>query len=151
MTVSLAVSTITASIASLSVSGMTIVDMSAIPPDVQGTRKQILFPEPENFITDFTITRDTFGMSIAKMTARYTLNYTYCHVPLGTGRTGLDAYDEMVGMWVLLVNAVMNSDTLSGAVEFEIPYIAEFGAVPDPSGQMYLGFRFPITVTEFQN
>ena len=147
----LAIATVTASIAGLSVSGVTFCDTSAIPPNVGDTRKQVFFPEPENFITDFSMKRDSTGMSNAKMTVQYTLNYTYWHVSLGGGRTGLDEYDTLVARWAAIVDAILASDTLSGCVDFEVPHVSEFGVVPDPSGNLGLGFRFPIRITEFVN
>jgi hypothetical protein len=137
------------SIAALSVSGVTIADVDEIPPDVQNTRNQILFPEPDGFITNFTATRDSFGPNnIALQTVEYDLNYTYCHVPLGAGRTGLDEYDGMVTKVGLIFDAILDN-VITTDVDVYLPSITEFGLVPDPSGNIFLGCRISIHCKEF--
>ena len=137
------------SISNLSVVGVTIGDIDNIPPDVSQVRRQYLFPEPDGFITDFAAQRDSFGPNnIALQTVTYTLNYTYCHCPLGTGRTGLDEYDGMLTKVGLIIDAILDNVITTG-VDVYFPEIVEFGSVPDPSGNVYLGCRLAIQIKEF--
>lgn len=137
------------SISQLSISGVTVADMDAIPPDVQNTRRQFLFPEPVLFITNFSAARDSFGDNDKSLqTVTYTLNYTYCHCPIGGGRTGIDEYDGMVTKFGLIMDAIL-ANVISTGVDVWFPEITEFGVVPDPAGNLYLGCRIAIQVKEF--
>ena len=146
----LQISAVVTAIAGLSVSGVTIADDSAIPPDAQNTRSQYLFPEPSGFVTDFSIQIDSFGEhAVAKMTAFYTLNYTYCHVPVGAGRTGLDAYSGLVEKVGLILDAIIaNSITAAIDVHFPTVTVAPF---EDAAGGFYLGAHITIACKEFVN
>jgi hypothetical protein len=147
----LAIVTVCDSIAALSVTGLNILDVDQIPPDV--TRLYpVLFPEPLEFVTDFAMERDSFGGgSTAKMTVTYNLHYTFCFTPIGAGRTGLDLYDEMLTLAAAILDAVLAIDTFTGGVDMVPLAPVEFGPVPDPAGNQYLGCRFTFQVQEFVN
>ena len=138
--------TICDSISDLSVSGVTIFDVDQIPPDA--TRLlPCMFPEPVNFVTNFTTDRNTFGSSGFK-TVEYDLNYTFLFTPIGAGRTGLDFYDEMLTKVGLIVDAVLANDTITGAWDIKTQGTTDFGPVPDPAGNQYLGCRLVFHVIE---
>ena len=148
---SLQISTITAAIAGLTVTGVTILDTDEIPFEV-GLRQSVLFPEPVNFVTDFTVTRDSMGIaSQARKTVTYTLNYTFAHSQVGTGRGLADLYGDMVSTAYAIVDAIIALDTVSGAVGIDDPTINQFGVVVDPSGVSYHGCKIAVRVTEFVN
>ena len=148
----LALVTVADSIAGLTVTGVSIKDVDQIPPAADLLRTPVLFPEPLNFVTDFQMVRDSFGPgSTAKMTVTYTLNYTFCYCPIGQGRTGLDVYDDMTGKVAAIWDAVLAIGALTGCVDLVPAGVSEFGPVPDPSGNMYLGCRLAFQVTEFVN
>lgn len=149
----LAIATVTNSIASLSVSGVSIKDIHDIPPAALPLRTPVLFPDPLNFVSSFSMERNSYGGgSTAKMTVTYTLNYTFCFTPIGDGRNaGLDHYDEMVAKAALILDAILAIDTLSGAIDITPQSVVEFGPVPDPAGFMHLGCRLALTVQEFVN
>ena len=140
--------TVTDSIAALTVAGLRILDME-IPADA--TRQTpCLFPEPLNFMTDFVMVRDSFGGgSSALMTVTYQLHYTFLFAPIGAGRTGLDMYSPMTAMVAAVFDAVMAIDTLTGAIDIQPLAATEFGPVPDPAGNQYLGCRLAFSITEF--
>jgi hypothetical protein len=140
--------TVADSIAGLTVSGVTIKDIDQIPPDV--TRlTPILFPEPLNYVTNFSMSRDSTGTDTdARKTAVYDLNYTFCFSPVGSDRP-LALYNEMVAKVVLIVNDILENSTITGCVDIELQNIPAFGPVPDPAGNMYDGCRLAFTVTDF--
>jgi len=140
--------TVADSIAGLSISGVTIKDIDSIPPDV--TRLEpILFPEPLNYVTNFSMTRDSTGTDVdARKTAIYDLNYTFCFSPVGSDRP-LALYNEMVAKVVLIINEILENSTIAGCVDIECQNIPAFGPVPDPAGNMYDGCRLAFTVTDF--
>lgn len=143
--------TVTNSIGSLSVSGVKMLDLDEIPPS-GAIRAPAMFPEPLNFITEFELERNSFGGgSQALFTVRYNLNYTFIYAPIGTGRTGLDLYDEVVSRAAAILDAVIAINTFSGGVNIEPVEVLEFGPVPDPAGNQFLGCRMAFRVTEFVN
>jgi hypothetical protein len=143
--------TICRSIADLVVDGVTIKNIDEIPADC--TRLiPVLYPEPLNFVSDFTMERDSFGGgSTAKMRVEYTLTYTFCLAPIASGRTGLEYYSELVDKVADILHAFLSIDVLEG-VEDIVPLTpVEFGPVFDPSGNIFIGCKFPIRVMEFVN
>ena len=145
----LQIATIPNSVAALSVSGVTILDVDQIPPD--GTRvTPVMYPEPLNFVTNFTTSRNSFGATGAFKTIEYDLNYTFLFTPIGAGRTGLDFYDDMLTKVGLIVDAVLglSGDKLTGAWNFTAQGISDFGPVPDPAGNIYLGCKLIFHVIE---
>ena len=147
----LAMVTICESIAALDVEGVTIKDIDQVPPDC--TRLvPVLFPEPLNFLTDFIMARNSFGGgSTAKMTVDYNLHYTFCLIPIGAGRTGLDYYDKLLTKVAAILDEVLAIDVVNGAIDLIPESPIEFGPVPDPAGNQYLGCRFVFHVQEFVN
>lgn len=142
--------TLCRSISELSVTSVTIMDLDVIPPNAQDIRLQVMYPEPDGFVSDFEMVRNSYGSSNAKMTVTYNLNYTYLHAPIGTGRTGLDAYTDMITYAMRIIDAILAIDTITGAIDIT-PTITQCGAVVDPSGNTYLGCRLALTCTEFVN
>lgn len=144
------ISTIAHSLSDLAVSGVVIVDLDKIPPDC--TRLvPCLIPEPLNYVTNYTSTRDTFGSSTAaQKTVEYDLNYTFLFTQIGTGRTGLDFYDDMVAAFESILDAIHDNDTITGAVDMMPQGAVDFGPVPDPAGNQYLGARLVLHCIEFE-
>lgn len=148
----LALTTVTNSIAALSVSGVTILDIDQIPPDASAIRAPVMFPEPLNFVSNFRMTRDSFGGgSSAKMTVRYTLTYTFCHHQAGMDRAPFSQYAAMVDKAADILDAILAIDVFSGCVDIVPQAIPEFGPVPDPAGNMYNGCRIQLDIQEFVN
>lgn len=146
---SLAIATVVDSIEALEVTGLNIAGIDNIPPDCK-MLTPILIPEPLNFVTNFLTTRDTFGTSTtAEKTAEYDLNYTFLYAPLGSGRTGLEYYGEMLEMAGLIVDEILDNDTITGCVDISPQGTVDFGPVPDPSGNQYLGCRLVFHVVEY--
>ena len=144
----LALVTICNSIAALDVEGVTIKSVDQIPPDC--TRLYpVLFPEPVNFVTNFTTDRNTFGADSGGFrTVEYDLNYTFLFMPIGAGRTGLDYYDKMLTKVALIVDEILANDTIDGAWDIKTQGTVDFGPVPDPAGNQYLGCRLVFHVIE---
>ena len=147
----LAIATIADSISDLDVNGVRILDMDQIKAGVNERDCPVLFPEPLGFISDFTVERDSQGIpSQARKTARYNLNYTFCYAPVGTGRE-LEKYGDMVEKVFAILDEVILHDTITGLVDIEPDAVIEFGPVPDPAGNQFLGCRLRFRVMEFIN
>ena len=147
----LATITICNSIQGLTIAGVKVLDLDEISPEVV-RQTPVLFPEPLEFITDFSMERDSFGGgSVAKMTVTYNLHYTFCYAPIGSGRMGLDIYSGMIEAAMSILDAVLAIDTMDGLIDIIPLAPVEFGPVPDPAGNQYLGCRFAFQVMEFVN
>lgn len=145
----LQIATVIESISELTVTGVNIL---AEPPAEVTRITPVLFPEPLNFITDFVMERNSFGGgSVAKMTVTYRLHYTFCYAAVGSGRTGLDVFTDMVEAAALILDKVLAVDTMDGTIDIQPIETVEFGPVPDPAGNQYLGCRFAFQVMEFVN
>lgn len=145
----LQIATVIESISELTVDGINIL---AEPPAEVTRLTPVLFPEPVNFISDFVMERNSFGGgSTAKMTVTYRLHYTFCFCAIGAGRTGLDVYADMIDKAALILDEVLAVDTMDGTIDIQPVEVVEFGPVPDPAGNQYLGCRFAFQIQEFVN
>lgn len=142
--------TLVDSISKLKVDEVRFYDLDTIP--ASDVRSPFFFPEPLEFISNFVLTRDSFGGgSVALQHAEYDLTFTFCYKPLGTGRAGLADYVGMVTLAAEILDAIIAIDVISGAEDVRPAELREFGQVPDPSGNMYLGCKIVIHVMEFVN
>jgi len=148
----LAFATITDSIAGISVSGVTIKDIDEIPESVLVRDCPIMYPEPDGFISGLTYTRDSTGPgSTALATVTYNMTYAFLYTPVGAGRGLFDIYDDMLTKVGLIIDAIIISDGITGVVDLTIGDAIQFGAVPDPAGNMFIGTRLIFAIMEFVN
>lgn len=143
--------TVATNIAALSVSGVTLKALSAIPENVAPRDCPIIYPRPDGFMSDLEVEVDSFGSSAGKKTVRYTLTYMYLHSAIGEGRGLFDVYEDMVTKATAFVDAVISNDAIAGCVDITPTGITNFGPVADPAGGMFHGAQMPFVVTEFIN
>jgi hypothetical protein len=148
---SLAAVTLANSIAAISVSGVTMKDLDQIPQEATARDCPMVYPKPDGFLSGLAIERDSFGGAAAKMTARYTLTYVYLHSPVGTGRGLFDVYQDVVTKALSVLDAILATATLDGAVDVMPQDILEFGPVSDPSGKTFHGCLIALNCVEFIN
>jgi len=147
----LEIAQICTSIAGLDVAGVTIADLDQIPEQVT-SRKPMIFPRPDGFVSNFIMERNSFGGgSTAKMTVTYTLNYRLCYAPIGEGRGVFDIYPNMVEKAFLFLDAVLAIDTLTGLEDITPGDVIDFGPVTDPAGNLFHGCDILINIMEFVN
>lgn len=145
-------STVAKSIAGLSIAGVKIRPLDEIQGAFAERDCPVLFPEPLSFITGFVVTVDSTGTGgQARLTVAYNLNYTFLFTPVGSGRMGLDRFEEMVDKFSAILDAVLSNDTITGCVDIQPQEVTEFGPVPDPAGNQFLGARLSFKVTELIN
>ena len=110
-------------------------------------------PKPDGFISGFEPSRESFGPgSVAAFNVIYVLTYRLLHSKIGTGRSGLfNTYSSMVAKVGLFLDAIIENDTVAGAVDIFPNSITNFGPVADPVGNMFHGCDIGIQVTEFVN
>jgi hypothetical protein len=146
----LAVTTVATSIAALSVSGVTMKDLDAIPEAVLNRDCPIFYPKPENFMTNLRVEILSFGTgSSAKKNVTYQLNYMYLHSELGAGRSLLDVYPDVVAKAALIIDAFLGDDALTGTIDIKPQTALTFGPVQDVAGNWFHGSNMTFDVLEF--
>ena len=148
MAVNVQFATVADSISALSISGVTVKDVDAIISTYTAAPKT-LAPRPDGYISNITVTRDSFGTGGAeKLTLSYTLTYRYYHTSLGVQLNFAD-FAAMIANIELIAEAFITNDALTGLIDLTLEGIGEVGPVNDPSGAMFHGCDFILRITEF--
>ena len=136
--------TVTDSIAALTITGVTVKDSDQIPQAI-GSGYNVLCPRPDNFITGLSITPDEVSKQLLRV--RYTLNYQYFHSRIAAKL--FDSYAGMLAKLALIIKAFANDTTLSGALDSGAPSIGRLGPTMDAAGNKYHGCELSIQITQF--
>jgi hypothetical protein len=145
----LAITTVASSIASLVIAGVTIKDFDNVPPSAIRLTP-ILFPSPENPLSNIVVERVSYGGgSSAEIDVDYDLNYIFLYCEMGSGRTGLDYLEDRMEMVQAVYDAVIGIDTITGAVDVLPSQNVQFVTLTDPAGKEYLGCMMTFHVKEF--
>ncbi len=148
MTVTVSFPTVANSIAGLSVSGVNIKDIDEIPDSANGLCP-LLMPSPNNFISEIAPTRESFGGGgTALMNFSYVLNYVYLHCEVGSGINAYAPYAGLMTNLKAIIEKIMTSDNITGAVDMELGGISNVGIVTDPTDTLYWGVQFSFRVKE---
>jgi hypothetical protein len=142
--------TVATSIAALSVSGVTIKDLNAIPQQVQARDCPIFFPDPTRPMGDYVLEVNSYGSSVAKKTAHYTLNYVFLFAEVGQARGIYDIVQPLVQSLSLVLDALNTNDALNGCID-SFPGGLQVGQMTDPAGRSFFGATVPIRIMEFVN
>jgi hypothetical protein len=149
MSINVQFATVIDAISNLSVSGVTLKDVDTIPENVQ-LLCPVLFPRPDNFITEVTPEFVTYGsLGTAKINLSYTLNFMYCHAPIGSGLGGVFAnYGSLITNLELILEKILESDVVTGAVDLQLAGV-NIAPITDPAGNNYFGAEIALRVQEF--
>ena len=142
--------TVCTSISGITVTGLTIKDMPTIPEWIS-LNGPTMFPKPDGLITNFSFKRVSQGMATAKMDCNYTLNYLLVYSSISGTIPQYKAFAAMIGMALDIIDAIMATAALGGAVMFEMPVIGDIGVIEDPKKNQFWGCSISIAITEFQN
>ena len=144
------IATVFNSIAALVVSGVTIKDVDEIPEEVLVRHCPVMFPDPDTPVSGLRVEPQSTGAGTDGYNdVLYTLNYVYLHTPVGEGRYIAGNVSGMVAKCVLILNALIANDALTGAVDLEPKVSGAFGVMADAAGNQFWGFRLAIDVLEF--
>jgi hypothetical protein len=144
------IATVFDSIAALVVSGVTIKDVDEIPEAVLVRHCPVMFPDPDSPVSGLRVDPQTTGAGTnGKNNVLYTLNYVYLHTPVGEGRFIAGNISGMVAKCVLILNALIANDAVTGSIDIEPRIEGEFGVMSDATGAQFWGFRIAIDVLEF--
>lgn len=147
---SIALETVTNSVAALSMAGVKFYDLDEIPSSGDLQRSPAVFPNPGAFVSQLTVERDSFGPPAdARKTITYILNYVFTFAPVGTERSLKSGYPLMVGYAVDILDAIVAADDMAGAIDVTPSIAGGFGVVTTPDGTQYLGCLIELRVMEF--
>ena len=148
MTIASTISTVTDSIAGLIISGVTIKDIDQIP-EAARLLTPLVIPQPNNFVTDLSVTFETFGSNgSAKIDTNYTLNYVFLFCEVG-GLSAFAAFSGLIEKLSSILVAIDSNDAISGAVDVKINSIGNLGVITDPAGVEFWGLEFSLRVLEY--
>ena len=149
MTITVGFTTVADSISKISVSGITMKDIDQVPDSAQ-MLCPIMFPQPDNFITNINVERVTVGSGgTAKMDMTYTLNYVFLQAEMGAGISAFSMYSNIVSNLAAILVKIFASDNITGAVDLTLNSIGEIGTISDPSGNQYWGVLLSFNILEF--
>ena len=147
----LSITTVTNSIAALSVTGVTIKDIDEIPTRVDAYDCPILYPEPIDFVTNLTVTPAAFGTGgSGPFDVEYDLTYTFLYNQVGADTELLSHYSGFVAAVCLILDKILVSDNITGCVELTWNGTTSFVAVSDPAGNIFHGCKLIFHVLEFE-
>jgi hypothetical protein len=135
------------SIAGLSVSGVTLIDIDEIPK-TGDTRKPSFIPAP-NWLSNLSQERMNFSGALRDV--EYTLTYRLLYAPVGSGRGLVGPYNEMITKAGLFMDAIMAVVTLVGLEDILLDGINNVGVVLDPSDNKFWGCDISVRVLEFDD
>lgn len=147
---SLSISSITAAIANLSVAGVTIRDIDAIPDQVQPRDVPMMYPHPDGFMQGGTGGGEglsTFGTPTSRMWLfNRTLRYVYLHASAGSERGIAIHYAGMADNIDAVLEAIVTLDVAQ--VDVRNISVTSFGMMQDASGSNFYGCMIDITFRE---
>jgi len=143
------IATIATSIAAYDVTGVDIKDIDKIPEAVTDRQCPIMFPDPDNFVTGFELSRESYGTdSTAKKDVKYTMNYLFLYCPVGATRTLAAAEDKLYTKAAAILDAFADDSNPSGAID-AVPVLGNAGVLQGPNGDNFFGCRIAINILTF--
>jgi hypothetical protein len=148
MTIAVSFSTVADSISKLTVTGVTMKDIDEIPPS-GNMLTPIMFPNPDSFITNLSVTRMSLGGGgAAALDMTYVMNYVFLQSRAGAGISPFDAYSKVITNLAVILVAMLTNDNITGPVDFEVNDIGNIGVIEDPAGKQFWGVLLSFKVTE---
>ena len=137
-------------ISNLSISGVTVKDLTAIPQAGDETICPILFPNPDGCVGGANGEpgdgATTFGTPTTRMWQfNRTYEFIYLHCQAGAGQLA-DFYSSMCSKSDAIIHALVELDITD--VDVQSVTIGKFGALQDPSGKYFHGFTVSVTMRE---
>lgn len=148
---SLNAKTVADNIAGLSVTGVTLKALDEIIETVESRHTPLFQPEPRNFFSNLRLERSSLNIGASNQwDVTYNLDYAFFYAPVGSSRSLLDVYEDMTVKALAVLDVILVNDYTLGAVDVRIVNVSEFGAIPDPSGNMHHGCTVTLEVTELE-
>ncbi len=143
------IATVASSIAALTISGVTLMDLDEVPDALDPRGCPILAPsvaDPQ-FLTEWEL--PVCLTLMGNMQVAYTLNYKLYQAPVGSDRSLLKLYPAMVATADRVAAALLALTALGGCKHISLAAMPQFGPVSDASGNMFHGAVIALRVTDF--
>ena len=140
-----------AQIAAISIAGVRVVDYDSIPTEILERDCPVLYPKPNELVSNLTVERETFGLDSnanTKKNVTYDLRYVLAYQKIGAGRNLFESYPDMVDKIFAVQEAITELDTTGGVIDITCAPVT-WGVVQDPSGNAFHGCEFSFRVLEF--
>lgn len=148
MTIALNFVTVAGSIASISISGVTVKDIDEVPMSGE-LILPVLFPQPNGWLSDIQpVTQSLGSLGSQKMDFNYTLNYVFLLAEQGSGISQTDFLSPLVTKLELIFEAILSNDVVTGLVDMQLNSL-DLGTVEDPAGNSYWGALFSLRCLEY--
>jgi len=139
--------TLATAIKGLTITGIPIRDLSELPTSAM-LQTPVIIPKPDGFINNLAMTRDTYGSGgNAKWTLTYDMTYRLLYAPIGMN-LDFGTYDNLISAIASSLVVFQTNDVLSGAIDIVVNTVSNVGPVSDPSGNVYHGCDFVLSVTQ---
>ncbi len=149
MTIVVNPAAVATAISGLTITGVTIKDINAIPDSVQ-MLCPIIIPQPNGFIGNIEPENLSFGsLGTQAENFTYTLNYVFLFAEIGSGESGFTPYSPLIVKLIAIVNVILNNDVVSGLVDMQLESITGIGQINDPANNAYWGAFFALRCLEF--
>jgi hypothetical protein len=146
MAITVHIQTAATAIAGLTVSGVTIKDITAIPTSA-ALLCPILIPSPQYVSNVVPTVHTTGGYPAAKIDLNYTLNYIYLHCDAGSGMSQLEIINGLMTNFSAIIAAIVGNNIL-GLIDIQFNGSQEIGIITDPAGNEYWGVMFSLRVQD---
>lgn len=141
---------IATAIAALSISGVTVLDLPAVPDTADMRKCPQMFPNPSGWIVGGIGSNEdgegpaTFGPGMWVMQRAF--NYVYLHAPVGQGRGMLDHMSAMSTN----LDAIMTALTTMAIANVDVMEIdcGDFVVITDPAGARFYGYTVTVALKE---
>lgn len=149
----LSTANVAAGIAAISLSGVTIKNITSVPEQVQPRDCPIIFPHPVQYIqggAGFEEGLETFGTPTTRFWLfNRTYRYIFLYTPVGSTRGLVDIYAGFSAK----IDAFMEKLTALDISDVDVKNImvSELGVLEDPAGSKFYGCTIDIMVREKVN
>ena len=146
--------TIATAIAALTISGVTVKDITAIPEQVAARDCPILFPSPDGWMGGSNGEPEDGPTTFGTVTTRLwqfnrVYHYVYLHEVVGATRGLKDIYSALATKADAIITAITRLNVTD--VDVKNVNISNFGVLSDPAGNSFFGFSLDITLRERLN
>lgn len=149
-------SAIITAIAQLNISGVKILDVTALPNIIAGRTNEVpcLIPDPVGMVTGGAGTGSAGVSTFGTSTTRFwqfarSYKYQYLHAKVGVGRGIQDYYSAMCVKSDLILEKITTLDV--PGVDIQSVNVSNFGTFGDPNGNEFYGFSLDINIKEVLN
>lgn len=144
-------STVATALASVSMSGITVKDLSGVRAAIDSRQCPVFQLYPQDGFVIGAVEADSFGSASAKKHMTYTLTYGLFYEPVDNGRDLPDIFPGLATATSTVITAITANDALSGTIDIRVTGGSLAGTLMDAANNVYHGVKVVMTVLEYIN